>query len=57
MVELTVELPAKEKRNSTNFFDWKVQMKSILQLKRLCLLVTRDKTKAASLELDKKDPF
>jgi hypothetical protein len=57
MVELTVELPAKEKLNGTNFLDWKVWMKSILQLKRLYLLVTKDKTKAGSLKLDKKDPF
>ncbi|PLW30031.1 hypothetical protein PCANC_27491 [Puccinia coronata f. sp. avenae] len=57
MVELTVELPAKEKLNGTNFLDWKVWMESILQLKRLYLLVTKDKTKAGSLKLNKKDPF
>ncbi|PLW37502.1 hypothetical protein PCANC_17298 [Puccinia coronata f. sp. avenae] len=57
MVELTVKLPAKEKLNGTNLLDWKVQMKSILQLKRLHLLVTQDKQDAASLELDKKDPY
>ena len=33
MVELTVKLAAKEKLNGTNFLDWKVRMKSILQLK------------------------
>ena len=57
MVELTVELPAKVKLNGTNFLDWKVCMKSILQLKRLYLLVTRDEQEAASLNLDKKDLF
>jgi hypothetical protein len=57
MVELTVELPAKEKLNGSNFLDWKVRMKSILQLKRLYLLVTQDELEATSLELDKKDPF
>ncbi|PLW34234.1 hypothetical protein PCANC_19488 [Puccinia coronata f. sp. avenae] len=57
MVELTVELPAKEKLNGTNFLDWKVRMKCILQLKQLYLLVTKEEKEDTSLELDKKDPF
>ncbi|PLW15453.1 hypothetical protein PCANC_22964 [Puccinia coronata f. sp. avenae] len=57
MVELTVELPAKEKLRGTNFLDWKVRMKSILQLKRLYLLVTQDELATTSLKLDKKDPY
>ena len=54
MAEIAVKLPAKEKLNRKNFLNWKVRMKSILQLKNSTSLEEQDN---ASLELDKKDPF
>ena len=57
MGELTVELPAKEKLTGTNFLDWKLWIKSILQLKRLYLLVTNEETPEMAETLNKLDPF
>ncbi|MBW0530080.1 hypothetical protein O181_069795, partial [Austropuccinia psidii MF-1] len=55
MVEFNIELTEKFKLNGGNFLDWKIRMKSILQMKRLYSLVLGIEDPVITAELNKLD--
>ncbi|MBW0546375.1 hypothetical protein O181_086090 [Austropuccinia psidii MF-1] len=56
MVEYRIKLAEKYKLSGNNFLDWKVRMKSILNLKKLYALATGTENAEIASERDKLDP-